>query len=43
MEANTEAIEPPSPLQFAGKKKDHVWDTGCGNNEMELDNMADEN
>ena len=49
MEANTEAIEPPFPLQFAGvvkplaKELDHVWDTGCGNNEMELDNMADEN
>ena len=29
--------------QTLGKKIDHVWDTGCGNNEMELDNMADEN
>ena len=38
MEANTEAIEPPFPLQFAvvvkplAKELDHVWDTGSGNN-----------
>ena len=38
MEANTEAIEPPFPLQFVvvkplAKELDHVWDTGSGNNE----------